>query len=103
MTSHTIVAAFAACCLVVPISAHAQDTTVAVRHTDLDLAVPSDVSRLDRRIMRAATEACGTPSTSDLVGMNHIGECVNASILATRRQRDQLVARSGQPMPIAVR
>jgi UrcA family protein len=93
MSGYFRIAALAACSFVLPTSAPAEKH-VLVRSGDLDLKVPHDVVRLDRRIARAAGEVCGPISTSDLVGMNRRRRCTRASIAAARPQRDRAVVKS---------
>ena len=42
----------------------ADQRTVAVRHSDLDLATEDGLAELDRRIDRAAEQACGLDETT---------------------------------------
>jgi UrcA family protein len=94
MTSHVRIAALIACLLFVPMNALAEDNVIVVRSADLALNEPRDVVRLDRRVARAAEEACGPISSSDLVGMNRRGRCTRASVAAALPQRDRVVARA---------
>lgn len=46
-----------------------------VRTADLDLGTSEGRRRLERRLQRAAREACGTPSDADLAAQNNVREC----------------------------
>lgn len=94
-----LIAAFAATWLVAPASAQLATTVsepvqVVVHAADLNLASAEDVTRLDRRIWRAATAACGPVSTLDLVGRNVAERCVVNTAATMRPQRDRLVAQA---------
>lgn len=100
---NSLIAAFAATCLVAPASGHTPSTRslpvrIVVPAGDLDLGTARDVARLDIRIHRAAAAACGPVSTLDLVGRNVAARCTAATAAAMRPQRDRLVeqARSAQ-------
>lgn len=97
MSRHLMIAAVAASCLVTSAQAGTCQHAVAVRHADLNLRTPKGVARLDRRIWRAADEACGAVSTTDLVGMNRRSRCVVAAVAAAGPQRDAVLALSPAP------
>ena len=97
--TNSLIAAFAATCLVAPAlgqtpSTRSQPVQVVVPAADLDLNTARDVTRLDRRIHRAAAAACGSVSTLDLVGRNVAARCIAATATAMRPQRDRLVAQA---------
>jgi|SRR5688572_27396534 UrcA family protein len=77
--------------------------TSIVQTADLDLASPNGQRELDRRIVRAARDVCGTASDADLVGKNDVRQCRVETIAAAASQREQLLAaaRSGSPILVA--
>lgn len=90
------IVAMATTCLCVPANGEAVTRSIVVSHTDLDLARGRDIARLDARIARAAGEACGTPSPTDLSATNAQPRCVRGAIAAVRARRDQVVAATRQ-------
>ncbi len=89
-----LIAAFAASGLAMPASAQDARTSIVVDHEDLDLGRSKDVTRLDLRIARAASEACGPVSSFDLEGAIDKPRCERDAIAAARPLRDRLVAQS---------
>lgn len=76
--------------------------TSVVQTADLDLASADGRRELDRRIVRAARDVCGTVSDSDLAGKNDVRQCRTETIAAAASQREQmLAARSGSPIHVA--
>ena len=94
MTHYIRIAALTACFFTVPKTVLAEARVIVVRSADLALNEPRDVVRLDRRIDRAAKEACGPISNFDLVSMNRRGTCTRASVAAARLQRDRVISGS---------
>ena len=74
-----------------------------VRTADLDLSSASGQKELDRRIVQAAREVCGTASNFDLEGKNAARHCVADTVAAATAQREQLLAsaKSGSPILVA--
>jgi UrcA family protein len=76
--------------------------TSIVQTADLDLASADGRRELDRRIVRAARDVCGTASDVDLEGKNDVRQCRTETIAAATSQREQLLAaRSGSPILVA--
>lgn len=77
--------------------------TSIVRTADLDLSSPGGRQELDRRIVRAAHDVCGTASDADLQGKNEVRHCRAETIANAASQRDQLIAaaKSGTPILVA--
>lgn len=94
MKRFILIAAFAASGLAMPASAQDARTSVVVDRDDLDLGRPKDVTRLDLRIARAASKACGPVSSFDLEGTVDKPRCESDAIAAARPLRDRLVAQS---------
>ena len=80
----------------------AQPPSATVRTADLDLATPSGVARLDRRIDRAVEEICGTAVAADLDGLAAIGRCRAATMKSVSGQRAMLIAHAGGSRTIAL-
>ena len=83
-----------------PLSAETITRTQTVRTADLDLSRPSHVTRLDRRIARAAQDVCGPASTFDVVGQNETRRCRVNLERRLSPQRDRLVT-AALPITIA--
>jgi len=62
-----------------------------VRTSDLDLTSAAGRAQLDRRLVRAAWEVCGTASDADLAGKNDAREC-RAAVLNEARARSEALA-----------
>ena len=77
--------------------------TSVVQTADLNLASAEGRRELDRRIVRAARDVCGTASDVDLEGKNAARHCRAETIAAAADQREQLlaVARTGAPILVA--
>jgi UrcA family protein len=86
-----LIAALAASCPLAPAVGQELSTSIVVDGRDLDLKKPRHVARLDARIARAASEACGNPSVADLVGLNAHRRCTLDAIASVRTQRDGAV------------
>jgi UrcA family protein len=92
--------ALATAALIKSVPAFAEPVPVAqvsVQTADLDLATKAGRSQLDHRLVIAAGEVCGTPSPTDLVGLNNAREC-RTNVLATARSAGQQLARRDAPV-----
>ena len=69
-----------------------EQVRVAVRTADLDLSRATDRNILDRRLLRAVTDACGPASAADLVGQNRRVQCVAEGLRGAREQSGLLAA-----------
>ena len=67
-----------------------------VQTADLDLSSPAGRVALDRRLIAAAAEVCGTPSDADLAGKNRAREC-RAEVLANARAATAQIASREAP------
>lgn len=76
--------------------------TSVVQTADLDLSSAAGQRALDRRIVRAAREVCGTVSDADLEGRNAARQCRAETIAAAESQRGQLLAAAKTGAPILV-
>lgn len=76
--------------------------TSIVRTADLDLSSPAGQQELDRRIVEAAREVCGTASDVDLEGKNAVRDCRQQTIAQASAQREQLLAAAKNGSPILV-
>lgn len=63
-----------------------------VQTADLDLRSDSGRRQLDRRIVVAAREVCGTASDADLEGKNAVRHCVDEVVAKARGESEQLIA-----------
>jgi UrcA family protein len=80
-----------------------QPQNISIVHTsDLDLSSRAGRAALDRRLVIAAFEVCGTASDIDLRGKNAVRAC-RAEILAKARADGQQLAGRGAPVIVAVR
>ena len=99
-------ALIASATVIAPTASQASEPAVVtsvVQTADLDLATGSGQRELDRRIVRAAREVCGTASDADLAGKNDVRHCRAETIAAATAQREQLLAaaKAGSPIQIA--
>ena len=62
-----------------------------VQTADLDLRTDSGRRQLDRRLVVAARDVCGTASDADLEGKNAVRQCVHEVLAKARGEGDQLV------------
>ena len=76
--------------------------TSVVRTADLDLSNADGRLELQRRIVRAAYEVCGTASDVDLEGKNAVRQCRDETISQAAIQREQLFAAANAGSPIVV-
>ena len=81
----------------------AQPPSATVRTADLDLATPTGVARLDRRIDHAVEEICGTAVAADLDGLAAIGRCRAETMKSVSGRRAMLIAHAGRPAAIALK
>lgn len=76
---------------------------VSVVHTaDLDLSTRAGRDTLDRRLITAAYDVCGTASDVDLAGKNKIRQC-RADVLAKARTESEQLASRGASIFVAAR
>ena len=77
--------------------------TSIVPTADLDLSNSDGRRELDRRIVQAARDVCGTASNVDLEGKNAVRQCRADTIAEAASQREQLLAaaKSGAPILVA--
>ena len=80
-----------------------ETVTSVVRTADLDLSSAGGRQELDRRIVQAAREVCGSASDVDLEGKNGARQCREDVIASAASQREQLLAaaRTGAPILFA--
>jgi UrcA family protein len=80
----------------------AQNVSV-VNTSDLDLSSKAGRAALDRRLVTAAFEVCGTASDADLAGKNQVRAC-RADVLAkARAESEQLASRESTIVVAAAR
>jgi UrcA family protein len=77
---------------------------VSIVHTsDLDLSSGAGRAALDRRLVTAAFEVCGTASDADLSGQNQVRACRAAVLAKARAEGEQLASRGGTLIVAAAR
>ena len=76
--------------------------TSIVRTADLDLTTKAGQRALDRRLVQAASEVCGTAADVDLVGQNKVRACRH-SVLTDARAKGQQLASRGTAIIVASR
>jgi UrcA family protein len=81
----------------------AQPPAGTVRVSDLDLATPAGIAKLDRRIDRAVVQLCGTAFPADLNGQAQVDSCRAATMKSVSDQRAMLLARRGGAGAIALK
>ena len=90
---------------VTPTVARAEPVIVTsiVATSDLDLTTAKGRAALDRRLVHAAREVCGSSSDVDLAGKNEDRACLKATLASARGQRQQILAaaRAGEPVLVA--
>ena len=69
-------------------------SVAVVRVADLDLSSKAGVRLLDRRLVSAAREVCGTASDADLVGKNRVAACRDEVLAEARATGARLAAAS---------
>lgn len=72
-----------------------------VRTADLDLSTQEGRRLLDRRLVIAAGEVCGTASDVDLKGKNEVRKCRD-EVLTAARARVQSMSASNAREPIVI-
>ncbi|GAA4716097.1 UrcA family protein [Sphingomonas lutea] len=71
----------------------ADDVAVSfVRTADLDLNSPVGQRQLDRRLVTAAREVCGSVSSADLEGRNAVRSCVDTALAKARSDGAQMAS-----------
>ena len=81
----------------------AQPPAGPVRYSDLDLATPAGVARLDRRLDRAVARLCGTAFPSDLNGRAQVDQCRAETMKSVSDRRATLLAHAGGSSAIALK
>jgi UrcA family protein len=81
----------------------AQPPAGTVRISDLDLATPAGVAKLDRRIDRAVAQLCGAAFPTDLNGRAQIDSCRAETMKSVTDRRAMLLARAGGSGAIALK
>jgi UrcA family protein len=99
-------ALIASATLITPtVASAAEPETVSsiVRTADLDLSSEAGQRALDRRIVVAAHEVCGSPSPVDLMGVSAVRDCRERTIAAAAEQRQRILsaAKAGTPIILA--
>lgn len=100
MKNLNLLAMFAAITLSAPaIAAPAQfpDQQARVSTSGLDLRTDAGAKALELRILRAATELCGQPSSFDLLGYRKAQRCRDDAQSAAAAQRNARVASARSP------
>ncbi|HYD13680.1 MAG TPA: UrcA family protein [Allosphingosinicella sp.] len=88
-----VLAAVAAASLsAAPAIAQPGPTRIVISPAGLDLATAEGRAALDLRILHAARDACGTPSSADARGRAKAEECVTGLRAAAAEQRDVMIA-----------
>ena len=77
-----------------PVAAQAPSQQVRISYAGLDLTSAEGRTALDLRIVHAARETCGTPSSVDLRGRQKLDACVAEFRAEAGRQRDIAIARA---------
>jgi UrcA family protein len=81
--------------------AFAPNVNVSIVHTaDLDLSTDAGRHQLDRRLVQAAREVCGTASDFDLEGKNDVRAC-RSEVLAKVRATGEQLAGGGAQIRVA--
>jgi UrcA family protein len=77
---------------------------VSIVHTsDLDLSSKAGRTALDRRLVTAAFDVCGTASDADLSGKNQVRACRTDVLAKAREESERLASRSGMIVVAAAR
>lgn len=85
-----------------PAGSLSETATSYVRTADLDLQSDAGRRQLDRRLVIAARDVCGTASNVDLEGKNEVRQCVEDVLARARSERDELLAAANRTAVIAV-
>ena len=76
--------------------------SVAIVHTaDLDLSSDAGRAELDRRLVRAAYDVCGTASDADLAAEIAVRQCRTDVLAKARTQTQRLASKAGDAIEIA--
>ena len=81
----------------------AQPPAGTVRISDLDLATPAGVAKLDRRIDKAIAQLCGTAYPTDLDARAQVDLCRAETMKSVADQRAMLLARAGRSPALALK
>jgi len=82
-------------------SESATDQNVSIIHTtDLDLSTDAGRAALDRRLVIAAHDVCGTAGDVDLAGKNKVRLCRAETLAEARAKSEQLASRRA-PLVVA--
>ena len=90
----------------VPASAEpvSSDVNISVVSTgDLDLSTSAGKRALDRRLVIATREVCGTASDVDLGGKNEVRACRADALAKARAESEQLASRGKGTILVAAR
>jgi len=105
MKTLSIIAAFAASLVATLVSAPvaaqvpAAPERVVVRYADLDLSSRDGIATLNRRVLTAVEEACGTLSDADVHGKNLIVACRHRSFAEAMSQARGAIALANRQGP----
>ena len=83
----------------------ARDSSVAVsvvRTADLDLSSEHGRRQLDRRLVHAVREVCGTAADADLEGKNEVRKCRYETLAKAQAQQQVVLAAAQRGRTIAV-
>ncbi|MGI8610707.1 MAG: UrcA family protein [Sphingomicrobium sp.] len=74
----------------------AAETNISrVRTADLDLSSDAGRRKLERRLVNAAREVCGTASDADVEGKNAVRKCRGETLAKARAQGESALAARG--------
>lgn len=79
-----------------PVAAEPVTEVRVVSVADLDLSTAQGRSALDRRLVRAAIDACGSASDADLEGRNDLRLCRATALAKARAAGEQRIAKLGR-------
>lgn len=82
----------AAPALAAPVTAQGDVAVSYVQTADLDLQSDAGRRQLDRRLVIAARDVCGTASDADLEGKNAVRQCVDSVLAKARGEGIELAA-----------
>ena len=90
--------------LATPVSAQPVNVRAAASTAGLDLVSPAGLRALDLRILHAASQACGTPSSADARGRIKYDQCRDEARATAVAQRSRAVeiARDGNAGVVAL-
>ena len=81
----------------------AQQPAGTVRTSDLNLATPSGVAQLDRRIEHAVAQLCGTAYPTDLDARAQVDGCRAETMKSLAGRRATLLAHAGGSATLALK